>query len=98
MLSIYTADHGSTLWSIPHTRVDGPVPHPSFIWDQERRFRLRCEPDALYFHLYGVGREGVDYTVETFPIVKRKDEAAYGEYRTKRVLLEMWERLTENRQ
>jgi len=27
--------------------------------------------------------------METFPIVKRKDVAAHGEYRTKRVILEM---------
>ena len=27
--------------------------------------------------------------METFPIVKRKDEAAHGEYRTKRVILEI---------
>ena len=25
---------------------------PLFIWDEERRFEIRCELDALYFHLY----------------------------------------------
>jgi hypothetical protein len=25
---------------------------PPFIWDEERRFNIRCELDALYFHLY----------------------------------------------
>jgi hypothetical protein len=29
--------------------------------------------------------------METFPIVKRKDEAQHGEYRTKRVILEMYD-------
>ena len=51
---------------------------------------MRCELDALYFHLYGIERDDVDYIMETFPIVKRKDEAAHGEYRTKRVILEMF--------
>ena len=32
--------------------------------------------------------------METFPIVKRKDEAKYGEYRTKRVILEMYDQMT----
>jgi hypothetical protein len=35
----------------------------------------------------------VDYIMETFPIVKRKDEAAHGEYRTKRVILEIYDHM-----
>ena len=31
--------------------------------------------------------------METFPIVKRKDEKLYGEYRTKRVILEMYDEM-----
>jgi hypothetical protein len=49
----------------------------------------RCELEAAYFHLYGIERDDVDYIMERFPIVKRKDEKLYGEYRTKRVILEM---------
>jgi hypothetical protein len=61
------------------------------VWDEERRFQLRCELDAAFFHLYGVERDDVDYIMETFPIVKRKDEQRYGEYRTKRVILELYD-------
>jgi len=35
----------------------------------------------------------VEYILEQFPIVRRKDEKRYGEYRTKRLVLEAWERL-----
>jgi hypothetical protein len=31
--------------------------------------------------------------METFPIVKRKDEKDYGEYRTKRVILEIYDEM-----
>ena len=31
--------------------------------------------------------------METFPIVKREDEKQYGEYRTKRVILEMYDEM-----
>jgi hypothetical protein len=65
-----------------------------FTWDESRRFLLRAELDAAYFHLYGVGREDVDYIMETFPIVKRKDEQQYGEYRTKRLILEIYDEMT----
>ena len=30
------------------------------------------------------------YIIETFPVVKRKDGQKYGEYRTKRVILECY--------
>ena len=50
-----------------------------------------CRLDAAYFHLYSINRDDVDYIMDTFPIVRRKDEAAHGEYRTKRVILEMYD-------
>jgi len=62
-----------------------------FAWDPERRFSLRCELDAAFFHLYGIGADDADYILETFPIVKRHDEAEFGEYRTKRVILERYD-------
>jgi len=37
----------------------------------------------------------VDYIMETFPIVKRKDIAAYGEYRTKRMILEIYDAMAK---
>ena len=40
-------------------------------------------------------RDDVDYIMETFPIVKRKDEAAHGEFRTKRLILEAYDQMEE---
>lgn len=50
--------------------------------------------DALYAHLYHLTREELAYILDTFPIVKRKDEAQYGEYRTKRLVMERYEEIT----
>ena len=58
-----------------------------FSWDEDRRFFLKCEIDATLFHLYRVDCDDMDYIMETFPIVKRDDERSYGEYRTKRMIL-----------
>src|SRR5579885_3145250 len=68
---------------------------PPFRWDPERRFLLRCELDAAFFHLYGLERDDVDYVMDTFPIVRRRDEQTYGEYRTKRLILELYDELAE---
>lgn len=78
-----------TAWDLQPFAQDVGWDGPPFVWDEERRFLMRCELDALYFHLYGIARDDVDYIMETFPIVKRKDEAAHGDYRTKRTILEM---------
>jgi hypothetical protein len=60
---------------------------------------LRCELDAYYFHLYGISRDDVSYILDTFPIVRRRDETQYGDYRTKRAILELYDQLAiEQRQ
>ena len=40
-------------------------------------------------------RDAVAYIMDTFPIVKRKDEEKWGEYRTKRVILEIYDAMAE---
>ena len=60
---------------------------PPFIWNQEERRHLRARLDALYFHLYGVSRDDADYILSTFPIVQREDEAEFGTYRTRSLIL-----------
>lgn len=64
---------------------------PPFAWDEERRFELRCELDAAFFHLYGIEREDVDYIMDSFWIVRADDEKRFGEYRTKRRILELFD-------
>ena len=56
---------------------------PPFIWNEEKRRHLRARLDALYFHLYGLSRTDAAYILDTFPIVRRHDKAAFGHYRTK---------------
>jgi len=58
-----------------------------FAWDEERRFHLRCQLDALYFHLYKLSRDEAGEILDTFPIAKRQDEARYERFRTKDLIL-----------
>ena len=82
-----------TAWDLEAFAKNCGYDGPPFYWDEERRFLLRCELDAAYFHLYSIERNDLDYIMETFPIVKRKDEKQYGEYRTKRVILEIYDEM-----
>lgn len=60
---------------------------PPFNWDEEERRSLRARLDALYFLLYGLSRDDAGYVLDTFPIVWRDDEQAFGFYRTKEMIL-----------
>lgn len=76
-----------------------------FRFDPERRALLRAELDAYYARLYGLDRDelhyildpadvmGSDYPSETFRVLKNNDIKAFGEYRTRRLVLEAWDRL-----
>jgi hypothetical protein len=68
---------------------------PPFRWDSERRIVLRAELDAAFFHLYGFAEEDVDYVMETFPIVKRRDEEKFGHYRTKALILDVYRKMAD---
>ena len=76
-----------------HLGHDGPP----FSWNEDRRILLKCEIDAALFHLYSMERDDVDYVMETFPIVKRDDERDYGEFRTKRVILEIYDEMASTK-
>ena len=39
-------------WDLEPFGLDCGWSGPPFRWDEERRFLLRCELDAAYFHLY----------------------------------------------
>jgi hypothetical protein len=46
---------------------------------------------------FPIPRDAVAYIMDTFPIVRRKDEEKYnGDYRTKRVILEIFDALAES--
>jgi hypothetical protein len=79
--------------------------HP-FAWNPERRAQVRAELDAYYARLYGLTRDelryildpkdvmGADYPSETFRVLKEGEMRTFGEYRTRRLVLEAWDQQT----
>jgi hypothetical protein len=84
-----------TSWNLKPFAEELGYRGPPFTWDDGRRFLLQCELDAAYFHLYGINRDDVDHIIDSFPIAKRKDEQEFDEYRTKRVILEIYDKMEE---
>ncbi|WP_157651976.1 Eco57I restriction-modification methylase domain-containing protein [Burkholderia ubonensis] len=75
-----------------------------FAWHPERRAQLRAELDEYFARLYGLTRDelryildpadvmGPDYPSETFRVLKESELRSFGEYRTRRLVLEAWDR------
>lgn len=101
---------GGHEWAPPEWCEIDPegYPLPPFKWDEERRAVLKAELDAIYAKLYGLSTEelryildpqdvyGPDFPGETFRVLKEKEIKQFGEYRTRRLVLEAWERLNKN--
>jgi hypothetical protein len=119
-----------TAWDLRAFAIDCGWTGPPFRWENGRRFLLRCELDAAFFHLYlpataygewkpaciaearvrdetqeeldelkhhfPTPRDAVGYILDTFPIVRRKDEKKHGEYQTKRTILEIYDAMQES--
>ncbi len=111
-----TAVSNSLLSFIADAGADGPP----FRWDVERRFLLRCESDAAYFHLYLAAdkngswrnlegesaqcvaqlkayfptpRAAVLHIMDSFTVLRRREAEQYGEYKSKRVIMEIYDRM-----
>ena len=69
---------------------------PPFVWnDEDRRARLAAL-DALFMHLYGLNADDAAYVLDTFPIVREQDIAAFGRYRSKDEVLANLAKLRES--
>jgi hypothetical protein len=89
------AELSYSAWDLEPFATDLGYGGPPFRWDPERRELLRAELDAAFFHLYGLERDDVDYVMDTFWVVRDRDVKAHGEYRTKRLILEIYDELAE---
>ncbi len=80
--------------------------YPSDTWqDPEVRLTIRAELDAYFARLYGLNRRDLEYILDprdvcggnhpsvTFPGLRTDEEKLYGEYLTKRLVLEAFDRL-----
>lgn len=77
-----------------------------FTFDPDRRARLRAELDAFFAKKYGLTRDelryilnphdvkGEDYPSETFLGLQNKELKQFGEYRTRRLVLEAFDQMT----
>ena len=74
----------------PHCGVHDRLPDRR---DTGDRAQLRAEIDAYVAHLYGLSRDDFAYILDTFPVLKKKEKKAFGEFMSKRKCLEEYDRV-----
>lgn len=96
-----------TSWSLRSFAKEAGYEGPPFIWNTNRRFLLNAELNAYYGRLYGLSKNdlqyildpedlyGSDFPGETFRVLKQNELKHYGEYRTKRLILEIHDEMSE---
>ena len=78
----------------PYARDLGDDGMP-FHWDSARRALLRADLDAGFLHIYGLDGGEAEHVLDSFPVVRNVEEKSFGEYRTKRLVLEAYDRMAE---
>ena len=73
--------------------VSDSAPAPG-VSDPERRLQLMAEIEAIVaLHIFGLEPDELDYVLETFPIVRRRDIQKYGDYRTMLMIMDIYNKM-----
>ncbi len=84
-----------TSWDIQQFVTDFGIPsdqHP-YKWDNNRRAKLIAELDAIFAILYNISKDELKYILDTFYVIRDNEYKEYGEFRTKRLVLEAFNSL-----
>jgi hypothetical protein len=71
--------------------------HGPFHWDSERRAYLKAEIDAAILHLYEINRAQADWLIDSFSVLRKYEERDHNEFRTKRLVLEIYDEMARAR-
>jgi len=90
----YVLELSYTSWRLqPYAQAMGDSGSP-FRWDPDRRSLLRADLDAAMLHVFGLARSEAEHVLDSFSVVRKYEERDYGEYRTRRLVLDAYDRMT----
>lgn len=82
------AEHG---WVEPASSESAPT---DALLDESARANARAEIDAIVAkHLYGLSRDDLEFIIGTFPTLERNEIRQHGEFRTRRLVLDWFEKV-----
>ena len=89
----YVLELSYTSWRLSSYAREMGDDGPPFRWNHPRRAFLRADLDAGLMHVYGLTRPEVEHVLESFPVVCKYEERDHGEYLTRRLVLEAYDRM-----
>ncbi|MGD9525491.1 Eco57I restriction-modification methylase domain-containing protein [Pseudonocardia sp.] len=89
----YVLELSYTSWRLRPYANDLGDDGPPFRWDPERRALLRADLDAAFLHVYGLTRPEAEHVLDSFFVVRKYEERDHGEYRTRRLVLDAYDRM-----
>jgi hypothetical protein len=89
----YVLELSYTSWRLKPYAEDLGDDGPPFHWLPDRRALLRADLDAAFLHVYGLNRKESEHVLDSFPVVRKYEERDHDEYRTKRLVLEAYDRM-----
>jgi len=69
--------------------MEGPVS-----WNDDKRAEWKAEINAAIAHIYGVSRPDFKFILEEFDVLKQKEVAEFGRYKTKVKTLEAFDEVS----
>ena len=72
--------------------------HLPFHWNRDRRQLLQAEIDAAMIHLYGLDRSQAEWLIDSFTVLRKYEERDFDEFRTKRLVLEVYDEIELGKQ
>lgn len=82
-----------TSWRLQPYARDMDDEGAPFHRDPARRAELRADLDAAFLHVYGLTRVEAEHVLDSFFVVRKYEERDLGEYRTRRLVLEAYDRM-----
>lgn len=66
-----------------------------FNWNIDRRPLIQAEIDAAMLHLYELNREQAEWVLDSFTVLRKYEERDHSEFRTKRLVLNMYDAMAK---
>jgi hypothetical protein len=90
----YVLELSYTSWRLHPYASEMDDNGPPFHWDPDRRALLRADLDAAMLHVYGLTRSESEHVLDSFSVVRKYEERDFGEYRTRRLVLDAYDRMS----
>ncbi|MBN1215716.1 MAG: hypothetical protein JXA99_09805 [Candidatus Lokiarchaeota archaeon] len=87
-----------TSYDLEHFAKDLCYNKEPFEWNPQRRELIQAELDGIYAILYNIRRNDLIYILNTFDVLKKKEFDEFNEFRTKKLILQAYDKFSRQKE